>query len=74
MKIDLNSIEFSDDDIDSLHDVIINALDDKDDLTRVEILEYWKKFPDDIKLDALKWGVSDSVVGDNMYVWLQKNC
>ena len=74
MKIDLSSIEFSEDDIDSLHDVIINSLDDKDDITREEILEYWKKLPDDIKLDALKWGISDSVVGDTIYEWLQENC
>ena len=74
MKIDLNSIEFSNDDIDSIHDVIINALDDKDDLNRDEILEYWKKFPEDIKLDALKWGINDTPTRDNMYEWLQENC
>jgi len=45
---------------------------DEEDLTNEEILAYWEMFPDDIKSEAIRWGVSDSVVGDNMYVWLRK--
>lgn len=36
-------------------------------------MEFWIKFPEDIKLDAIKWGVSDTPTRDKMYVWLQKN-
>lgn len=74
MKIDLNNIELNDSDISTLHDVITNALDDKDDLNREEILEYWKKLPDDIKLSAIRWGISDTPTRDNMYEWFQENC
>lgn len=73
MKIDLTKIEFTQDDLNSLHDVIFNALD-KDILTNEQIIEYWEMFPEHIKMDALKWGMSDSPTRDNMYVWLQKNC
>jgi hypothetical protein len=71
MKIDLN-IEFNQDDLNTLHDVIFNALD-KENLTNEEILGYWNKFPEHIKLDALKWGINDTPTKDNMYKWLQKN-
>lgn len=72
-KIDLTKVELSQDDLNTLHDVFCEALD-KESLTNSEIIEYWNKLPDDIKLDALKWGVSDTPTRDNMYMWLQKNC
>lgn len=34
---------------------------------------YWNKLPNEIKLDALKWGVGDTPTRDAMYVWFQKN-
>jgi hypothetical protein len=73
MKFDLTKVEFDQDDLNTLHDVIFNALD-KEGLTNEQIMEYWNMFPEDIKLDALKWGVSDTPTRDNMYVWIQKNC
>jgi hypothetical protein len=72
MRLDLTKIEFDQEDLNNLHDVIFNALG-KEDLTNEEIIGYWNLFPEDIKLDALKWGVSDTPTRDNMYVWLQKN-
>lgn len=73
MTIDLTKVEFDQNDLDTLHDVIFNALN-KEDLTNEQIIEYWNKFPDDIKFDALKWGVDDTPTNDNMYIWLQENC
>lgn len=73
MNIDLDNVEFDRSDLDTLHDVIFSALK-KSDLTDEQIIEYWKKFPDDIRLDAVRWGVSDTPTRENMYVWLQKNC
>lgn len=72
MKIDLNNIEFDQDDLNSLHDTIFNALD-LDILSNEQIIQYWNKFPDDIKLDAIKYGVRDTPTCDKMYVWLRKN-
>ena len=72
MKLDISKVELDQDDLDTLHDVIFNALG-LDDLSNDKILEYWNKFPDDIKLDAIKWGISDTPTRDNMYGWLQKN-
>lgn len=73
MEYDLSKVVLDQDDLNTIHDVIFNALD-VEDLTSEQIIEYWNKFPDDIKLDAMKWGVSDTPTRDNMYVWLQKNC
>jgi hypothetical protein len=39
MKFDLTKVEFDQDDLNTLHDVIFNALD-KEDLTNDGILEY----------------------------------
>ena len=73
MKIDLTKVEFDQSDLDTLHDVIFNALG-KEDLTNEQIIEYWNKLPEDIKLEAIEWGVSDTPTRDNMYEWFQQNC
>lgn len=72
MKIDLSKVKLEQDDLDTLHDVIFNALG-LENLSNDKIMEFWIKFPEDIKLDAIKWGVSDTPTRDKMYVWLQKN-
>jgi len=59
-------------DLDALHDVIFSVLD-IDLKTDEQILVWWNKLPRDLQLDAEKWGVSDTVVRDSIYVWLQKN-
>lgn len=48
MKLDLTKVEFEQDDLNTLHDVIFNALD-KEDLTNEQIMEYWNMFPEDIR-------------------------
>lgn len=72
MKCDLTKVEFDQDDLNTLHDVIFNALD-KEDLTNEQIMEYWNVFPEYIKLDALKFGICDTPTRDKMYIWLEKN-
>lgn len=65
-------MELTKNDLGHLHDVILDALDidlDSDE----KIIEYRNKLPTDIQLDIEKWGVSDTVVRDNIYVWLLKN-
>jgi hypothetical protein len=65
-------MELNRDDLDAIHDVIFNALDK--DVTDSEVVGYWNKFPEEIKLDAKRWGASDTPTRDAIYVWLQKNC
>lgn len=72
MKLDLTKVEFEQEDLDSLHDVILEALNIED-LDNEKIIEYWNMFPENIKLDAIKWGMRDTPTRDNMYDWLQKN-
>ena len=72
MKFNLSKVELDRNDLNTLHDVIFNALG-KNDLTDKQIREHWSKLPEDIKLDALKWGIDDTPTKDNMYVWFQKN-
>lgn len=71
MKIDLTNVELDQDDLNSLHDVISEALG-KEDLTNEQITEYWKMFPEDMKLEALQWGM-DTLIKDTMYLWLKEN-
>lgn len=54
------SITLERDDLDTLHDVIMELPD--------VIIELWDILPYDIKFDALQWGVSDTPTRENMYV------
>lgn len=73
MTIDLNAVNFTQSDLNTLHDVIFNALGESN-LTTRQILEYWEMLPDDIKIDAIQFGIADTPTRDNMFVWLRKNC
>jgi hypothetical protein len=73
MKFDLSKIELEQSDLDTLSDVIFNALDEED-LTNEQIIDYWNMFPDNLKLEALKWGIDDTPTKENMYLWLILNC
>lgn len=72
-EINLNNVEFDRFDLDCLHDVILSSTK-KNIKTDEELMEYWKILPYDIKLDAMKWEISDTVVRDNMYVFFKENC
>lgn len=58
-------------DVDALRDVLYNAKDIE--ATTEDALLLWEELPEDIKLEAVRWGVSDTVVRDNIYEWIQKN-
>lgn len=76
MKLDLNNIVLDRHDLDVLHDVIYNAYYDlfniEKDLSDQEILDYWKLIPDDIKIDVVKYGMSDTPTRDRIYDIIQK--
>jgi hypothetical protein len=60
-------------DLDAMHDVILEALDYKnEDITDDLIKEYWDNLPDHIKGIAVRWGCNDTVFRDEMYVWVVK--
>lgn len=64
------------DDYNCLHDVLVNVFWDKNgdrEYTKEEIEHYYEKLPKSIKLDAIKWGWSDTVVRDQAFEWIQKN-
>jgi hypothetical protein len=58
-------------DIDSLHDTILEALDK--DLSNEDVIKIWNQLPDHIQEEAIHWGLSDTVVGDNIYEYLSEN-
>lgn len=55
-----------------LHDVILEATN-KLSLSQEELESLFDELPDDIKCDAYKWGLNDTVVRDNIYEWYQEN-
>ena len=60
-------------DLDALHDVVLSAMGSTKRLTDEQILVWWNKLPRDLQLDVEKYGASDTVVRDSIYIWLQKN-
>jgi hypothetical protein len=60
-------------DIDDLRDTIFNAIGTTENLTNEKVLEVWNKLPDDIKENAIHWGLNDTVVGDKIYEWIIDN-
>lgn len=68
------TVELEDEDFNHLHDVILEALDyDNSNLNNIKIKKIWDNLPNDIISTAIRWGTSDSVFRDNMYVEIQKN-
>lgn len=68
MKVE---ITLDNNDINTLRDVIFSALNIE--ANPSDALSYWIRLPNEIKLDAAKWGVSDTEVRDKIYEWLLKN-
>lgn len=62
------TIILDDTDLGYIRDVALSALGKK--LTNEEALELWEKLPEDIKNEAVSWGLSDTVVRDNIYEFL----
>jgi len=54
---------------DSLHDAVYEVLDKQ--MTIKELETLFRSLPSDLKEDAFHWGLSDSVVRDNIYEYLE---
>jgi hypothetical protein len=66
-------ITLEQEDIDHLHDTILEALGGTEDLSNDAVLSVWNTLPEYIQEEAAHWGLSDSVVRDNIYEWLIEN-
>lgn len=64
------TIELEEEDYPSLHDVVYNLTDLE--LTNDELLKIWNILPEDIQLDAAKWGMSDTESREQIYGFLEK--
>jgi hypothetical protein len=67
MKI---TVELEEDDFDSLHDIVYDLTDMS--LSHEQLLKIFNMLPQHLKDDAIRWGVSDCVVRDNIYEHLEK--
>lgn len=72
MDFNLDNVILDQIDLDSLQDTIFNALDINVS-SPSSLQEYWKKLPVDIKLEAMKWGISDTPTRESIFEWLQEN-
>ena len=72
MEFDYNNVKLDRDDLDSLSGTIGDALD-KWGSTDEELLYCWKTLPNDIKIDAIKYGIVDTPTRESIYVWLLQN-
>ena len=66
MKI---TVEWEEGDFDALHDIIFDLTSMK--LTHKQLLTIFNQLPKNLQDDAIHWGVSDSVVRDNIYSQLE---
>lgn len=66
MKI---TVEFEDGDLDSLHDSVYDITGDSK--TNESLKLIWNRLPEDLKREAIHWGLDDSVVRDNIYKYLE---
>lgn len=73
MKFDLSKIELEKDDLGTLEYIIDEAVDGYSEVSSKEMLSIWNEIPDLIKLDALKWGIDDTEVRDQIYLWVKNN-
>ena len=66
---------FTQDEWDYLHDVILEATWEttKTEMSQSELETLFEELPEHMKDDAYHWGLNDSVVRDNIYVWYIKN-
>ena len=67
--------KFTQDEWDHLHDVILDATWEttKTKMSQSELETLFEELPEHMKDDAYHWGLNDSVVRDNIYVWYIKN-
>jgi len=66
MKI---TIEFEEGDLNPLHDILYDLTGHE--FTHNELLGFWKIIPQNIKNEAIHWGLDDTPTRDNIYVFFK---
>lgn len=64
-------IELEVSDLGVLHDICFSAIGKSFD--EDVIVKIFNKLPEDIKLDAIKWGISDTLIRDSIFEWVVEN-
>jgi hypothetical protein len=65
------TIELEKEDYNVLHDIVYGLTSET--LTNDELKLIWDNLPEYLKLEAVHWGVDDTVVRDNIYEHLKKS-
>jgi hypothetical protein len=73
MNIKFEDIAKNEYDYYHFHDVVVDALDIKERISKEKVIEYFNLIPEHLKLDFMQFGMGDTVTRDNAYVFLQKN-
>lgn len=71
LKLDITWSQLDENDLVSFRDVIFNAFD-KEDVSTEQLKEYWNNLPEDLRLDAIKYGVSDTPTREKMHLFFKK--
>jgi len=58
-------------DLNTLHDILLDLSDIT--YTDEQLYAIWEKVPQHLKDEATHWGISDTVVRDDIYEWAKKN-
>lgn len=66
---------FTQHDWNHMHDCILNATwhTTKKKSTKEELVEIFNKLPEDLKEEAYKWGMSDTLWRDRFFEWYKEN-
>ncbi len=67
----LKEVFYKDDNWKYLCDVLLEFIDSSPDILYCENI--FTKLKRNIKIDALKWGLSDTVVRDNIFEYIEQN-
>lgn len=61
----------TDEDLGFVHDCVVDITSYR--YSNEDLRKVWELMDDSVKDEAVRWGVGDSVVRDNMYEWIEKN-
>jgi hypothetical protein len=64
------TVEFEEGDLAPLHDIVYELTEIE--LTDQQLEIIWGKLPEHLRMEAIHWGLNDTVVKDNIYEHLEK--
>jgi hypothetical protein len=63
-------VTFEEGDFNGMHDVLVSLTGHS--YSHEELEQLWRKLPEDIQDEFIRWGGSDTVVRDNMYEYYEE--